>query len=287
MSRAAVVLAVGLAAAVSLPTPASAHAYLAASAPADGAMLDRAPETVTLSFTEHVELSATRVTVVDGDGRHWAVTALVLRPAATNAQDDAESPVDVVVGLRPNLTPNVYHVAWQTLSSDDLHATSGTLVFGVQRQATAGLPAKPAGPAPRESIVRGAGPIAMSALLGGAALALLLGLVAPRVEHRMVLRGRLLRTAVGAGVIALVCVPLQLLIQVAAAGGDWERLLAEQAGTGSWVMHEGGILLLTLAVMWASRGAHMGSPHVVVAAGGAGALLACAGTALAGHPVGP
>src|SRR5437899_312933 len=61
------------------PTPASAHAYLARSAPADGSVLDRAPETLVLSFTEHVEQSATTVDIVDGDGRHWAVTSLAVR----------------------------------------------------------------------------------------------------------------------------------------------------------------------------------------------------------------
>ncbi|MGW5669907.1 copper resistance CopC family protein [Micromonospora sp. NPDC003776] len=102
-------------------------------------MLDRAPETLTLAFTEHVELAAARISLVDGDGRHWAVTGLALRDpegAPATEDDDSEEPVTLVAGL-PALPPNTYHVAWRTLSSDDLHTTSGTLVFGVGRQVTA------------------------------------------------------------------------------------------------------------------------------------------------------
>src|SRR5262245_35749000 len=153
LRRAAVTFTVLAFGAIVLPGAAHAHAYLASSAPADGSIVDRAPEAVTLSFTEHVELSATHVDVVDGDGRRWATTAMVLR--TTDAEGDhTESPVDVVVGLPPNLPPNVYHVAWRTLSSDDLHTTSGTLVFGVQRQVLAGAQPRPAGPGIRESVVR-------------------------------------------------------------------------------------------------------------------------------------
>src|SRR5260370_30580639 len=130
--RAALILAVTVLLLMLYPAaPASAHAYLAHSAPADGAVLDRAPQTLTLSFTEHIEQSATAVDIVDGDGRHWAVTSLVVRPSADadpaapgTGQSGTETPVDAVAGLPP-LPPTTYHISWRTLSSDDLHATSG------------------------------------------------------------------------------------------------------------------------------------------------------------------
>src|SRR5215469_12693672 len=68
-------------------SPANAHAYLARSAPADGAVLDQAPQSLTLGFTEHVEQSATTVDILDGDGRHWAVTSLVVRAADGDPAD--------------------------------------------------------------------------------------------------------------------------------------------------------------------------------------------------------
>src|SRR5689334_13243625 len=120
------------------PAPASAHAYLVRSAPGDGSVLDRSPEALTLSFTESVEREATHVDIVDGDGRRFAPTSIVVHGG------DTESPSEVVVGL-PSLPPNTYHITWRTLSSDDLHATTGNLVRGVQRAvAAAKVPSGPA-----------------------------------------------------------------------------------------------------------------------------------------------
>jgi copper transport protein len=295
LRRAAVILAVLAGGVAALPGAAHAHAYLASSAPADGSIVDRAPEAVTLSFTEHVELSATHVDIVDGDGRRWAPTAMVLRTTDSAEEGDTESPVDVVIGLPPNLPPNVYHVAWRTLSSDDLHTTNGTLVFGVQRQVAASAQPKPAGPGIRESVIRAAGLVGMSTLLGGVALAALLGVVRRRdleAPARLDALGqRLLRVAVVAGGIAIVCLPVQLTVQLGADGGDWGRLLAGQLGSAHFLVRAGGLLLLTGAAAWVLRtGRAMDSRDPLIQraaiAGAVGALLAGAGTALSGHRIG-
>ncbi|SBT40053.1 copper transport protein [Micromonospora auratinigra] len=302
---AAVVLA-GLTALVG-PAPAQAHAYLAASAPADGAVLDTAPDTLTLAFTEHVELSAARIALVDGDGRHWAVTGLALRDAdgAPAAEDaDTEEPVTLVAGL-PALPPNTYHVSWRTLSSDDLHTTNGTLVFGVGRPVTAAGPAGPAGPGPRETVARAAGLLGLSVLLGGTALALLQAAAARRRPDpaSVALRRRLLIIAAYAGSVALLAAPLQLAVQLAGAAGRW-NLLAQPGTGGRWLLREAGTATLLAVALLALRRpaadsppgrtthpvprAGRGSPRVParVVVGGLGALAAAAGTALLGHPVG-
>src|SRR4051794_39871260 len=88
--------------------PASAHAYLTKSSPADGTVLASAPDLIVLSFTEQVELSATHVDLAGGDGRHYAATSLTMRrPDGEDA--DTETPSDVVVGL-PRLPADVYHL---------------------------------------------------------------------------------------------------------------------------------------------------------------------------------
>ena len=51
--------------------------------------------------------------------------------------DDTEEPAGIVATL-PRLAQNTYRVSWETLSSDDLHRTSGILVFGVRRAVAAG-----------------------------------------------------------------------------------------------------------------------------------------------------
>jgi copper transport protein len=272
--------------------PAAAHAYLARSAPADGAVLDRAPQTLTLGFTEHVEQSATSVDIVDGDGRHWAVTSLAVRPAggdpvaADTAESDTETPVDVVAGLPP-LPPNVYHISWRTLSSDDLHATSGTLVLGVQREvpAAARVPG-PGGPGARETALRALALGGGCLLAGGAALVLVMAAVARRGRAAVdpALPRRLLRVAAAGGAVALVAVPAQLVVQVSGGGPGWSRLLWQQAGSARWLLRELGLALLLAVVLGARRGLPAAATRPAVAAGALGAVLAAAGTALLGHP---
>ncbi|MBW8732523.1 MAG: copper resistance protein CopC, partial [Terrabacter sp.] len=68
--------------------PASAHAYLASSNPADGATLAAAPRTIELRFTEHVVLASTEITVTEPDGHRLAPTALTL----VESDEDQEAP---------------------------------------------------------------------------------------------------------------------------------------------------------------------------------------------------
>jgi copper transport protein len=266
-----------------LPSPASAHAYLARSSPADGAVLDRAPEVLTLSFTESVEVAQTRVTIVDGDGRRFEARSVSIRGNADST--DTESPMDVVVGL-PALPPNTYHLTWRTLSSDDLHVTSGNLVIGVGRPVpAASRPPGPGGPAPLESVLRAASLLGLSTLLGGFALALLLAGGRGTVDVR--LRRRLLDTAAAGGALALVAVPAQLAAQVYASRSGAGRLLLHEALGARWLARELGTAAVVAAVLLARSRLTGRAPAIVLGlAGLAGALAAAAGTAALGHPAG-
>jgi copper transport protein len=292
LARVALILLAGVLAVLGAPSRAGAHAYLAASAPADGAVLDRAPEVLTLRLTEHVELPATRVDIVDGDGRRWAVTSVALRHAGADA--DTESPVEIVAGL-PRLPANTYHVSWRTLSSDDLHVTSGTLVFGVQRTVAAGAVPGPAGPGPRESVLRALGLLGLATAFGGAALALVLvrvgrtaepGRVAVGQAAEPVLRKRLLGLSALGGALALLTTPALLLVQLGAGPAGAGGLLARQATGGRFLMREAGLVVLLAVALRARRGWRAGSGPVLAALGLVGAGLAAAGTALLGHSAG-
>src|SRR5258705_10983134 len=307
LSRVAVVLFLGVLAAMSVPAPASAHAYLASSAPADGTVLDRAPEVLVLSFTEHVELGSTQVTIVDGDGRHWAITGLVLRPSGSAggaeqgggapsggvAQAGTESPVEVVAAL-PALPANTYHVSWRTLSSDDLHPTTGTIVFGMQREVgAAGEIPGPDGPGIRESVLRGIGLVGLATLFGAAALALLDAVLTRRrggdQADGLPLRRRLLRIGVLGGCVALVATAFLLWVQVSADAGHWRALFVDQALSGRWLMRELGTAVLVAAmvaaVLSSARVQRPGRTAIIVV-GALGAIFAATGTALLGHPAG-
>jgi copper transport protein len=257
----------GALAAMATPaSPAAAHAYLAASSPADGTVLARAPELVVLSFTERVELSATKVDIVGGGGRRYLATSLTTRRPEGDGvalAGGTEESVDVVVGL-PTLPADVYHLTWRTLSSDDLHTTSGNLVFGVQRTVRAATgPPGPGGPAPLETVLRAAGLIGLSVLIGGAALALLSGSAAP-------LRRRLLMVAAGGGVLALLVGPALGMVQLIAGNGGGGRLWLSELTSVRRLAAELGIAALLVAVLVARtrgrRGVLIGVPAALVTA---------------------
>jgi copper transport protein len=119
--------------------PASAHADLVGSVPAYGANVDVAPSQLVLELSESVELKYTTVQITDGDGRDVAVAGITLdkKPGA-----GTEEPTRLLVAL-PDLSSNLYRVSWRTLSSDDLHTTSGVLVFGVRHPVTSSAGSAP------------------------------------------------------------------------------------------------------------------------------------------------
>jgi copper transport protein len=112
-----------------MPAAAQAHALLDLSTPADGATYDRSPREVQLTFSEDVQVSATSVQLFDSSGR----TVAVGTPASASGENDAS---DLVVPLN-DLAKDRYLLRWRTVSSDDLHPVSGSLVFGIATAVTA------------------------------------------------------------------------------------------------------------------------------------------------------
>src|SRR6476646_11962724 len=89
-------VAIGTALLVGLgASPASAHAYLASSNPADGASLAAAPRTIELRFTEHVVLASTEIVITEPDGHRVAPTAMTL----VESDEDQEAPATVVATI--------------------------------------------------------------------------------------------------------------------------------------------------------------------------------------------
>lgn len=292
---AAVALLVGAAA------PASAHAYLVRSDPADGSVLAAAPSAITLSFSESVQLRDTSVEVLAGGGQPVPVRSVQLRrsgAAADPSEVDTEEPVELVVGLPP-LRPDTYRVAWRTLSSDDLHATSGVLVFGVQRAVTAAGAATEPPPRPVEAALRWLGFLGAAALLGGLLLALLAapGPSAPPAPAAPLaqpapaapplqpappgpagLRRRFAALAAAGGGLAVALAPLLVLAQV---GADRAGRVLLHTGYGPrWLVREIGLLVL-LAVAIRLRSGRARRVDAVAAALAIGAFGVT--SALLGH----
>ncbi len=99
--------------------PASAHAALTGSAPGQGAVVDKAPTEVTLTFSEKVSLSS-------GDLR-------VLNPAGKQVDTGKPSNLSGTtygVSLRSGLPDGTYTVTYQVISADS-HPVAGGFTFSI------------------------------------------------------------------------------------------------------------------------------------------------------------
>ena len=114
-------LALALAALALLPQTASAHALLEATTPERGARLERAPEQVSLRFSEPVEAEFGAVRVFDSDGRE-VQTGRTFHPGDRAAE--------VAVRLKAGLGEDGYTVTYRVISADS-HPVSGGFVFVV------------------------------------------------------------------------------------------------------------------------------------------------------------
>jgi copper transport protein len=253
-------------------TPASAHAIIVRSEPADGSSLAAAPEHVRLWFSEPVALTFTTLELVDGDGRRIPVQAHsdAASLALAVRSGEAGGAVLVVVDL-PKLAPNAYRLNWRTISNSDLHSTAGTLVFGVQRSVDTAAPAFASAPAPLEVALRWLNLAALATLLGALALALLTTLDAGRTalderaatdngSHRpsaIHTAQRLLQLARWSALLALLVGAALMLAQVRAASSATDQSMVATlwqivAGTSygiSWLLRQGILLVLILNIM--------------------------------------
>ncbi|MFE1769964.1 copper resistance protein CopC [Streptomyces sp. NPDC059008] len=132
------IVAVALAGALfGAAAPASAHAALTGSTPAQGSVVDRAPEQVTLTFSEGVAMGDDSIRVLDPQGKR--VDRGKLRNLCSG------SVVKYGTGLPPGLRDGTYTVAWQAVSADS-HPVSGAFTFSV------GAPSKSAAALPQQEV---------------------------------------------------------------------------------------------------------------------------------------
>lgn len=118
--------------------PASAHAALTGSTPAQGAVVDHAPGQVALTFSEGVAMGDDSIRVLDPKGKR--VDAGKLRDLSSG------NVVKYGAGLPAGLGDGTYTVAWQAVSADS-HPVSGAFTFsvGAPSKTTAAVPQEKAG----------------------------------------------------------------------------------------------------------------------------------------------
>lgn len=196
--RLLIVLVALVAAVFAGAVPASAHAALLKTDPAQNSVVKAAPGQVTLTFSEGVLLSADSLQVLDPTGRPVQQGTAHHAPGGTDT---------ATVALRSGLGNGTYTVAWRAVSADS-HPVSGAFTFSV------GAPSK------TSAVVRtqaGGGPAAVLYGIGRyiayAGFALLVGVAAflavcwPRGAELLVLR----RLAAG-GWAAMTASTLALLL---------------------------------------------------------------------------
>jgi copper transport protein len=264
--------------------PASAHAEPTGSIPADGSTVDAAPSRLELSLTESVELAGTRVSLVDGSGHAIAMgEPELVRAAAAGPKDPSTLRVTL-----PPLPPDTYRVSWTTVSSDDLHTTAGTLVFGVQRAVAPAAAALPADPLP------GAGEVAAQAAiylglggwLGAMVLLALFRTGDAAASLSAAARSRLLKAGAVAAVFGAAGGLALLLVRATGFDGGpvrtaWLLLTGSSVGP-PWLARECAAAAMVALAWYALRKPAM-SRQILFGCGAALALTAGLSTVLLGH----
>ncbi|MET9446003.1 copper resistance CopC/CopD family protein [Streptomyces cinerochromogenes] len=121
--------------------PASAHAALTGSDPAQGVVVDKAPTQVSLTFSEKVAMNDDSLRVLDPRGK----------PVQTGSPANV-SGTTYAVKLKSGLAKGTYTVTYQVVSADS-HPVAGAYTFSVG--------------APSQTVVSGTGPAAGGGVVGG------------------------------------------------------------------------------------------------------------------------
>jgi copper transport protein len=263
------VAAIGLAlgSGVVFAAPAAAHAELRSSDPANGELLDAAPDHIRLTFTEPPDVGLTTVRVVDASGAQVPTGPPEIAPGSNK---------EILVGL--NAVPDgVYTVTWRTVSATDGHVTANAFTFGVgvsQAEVTPVPQGRSQTPAPSAMGVAGRWLlyVGLVVLLGAGATALL------AFGTRTNARPWLLAAA---WLLAALGVVAMTLAERSAVGVSLGTLLPSEAG-GKYVLLAASVGVVGVAALAACL-----SPtriwFAVLAVTAAGAMLA---RALGGHAAG-
>ena len=255
---------------VTAAVPASAHAAIESTDPANGELLEEPPSQIALTFTEPPDLDLTIVSVVDSSGADMPTGPPERAPGSNR---------EIRVRLDP-VPDGVYTATWRTVSATDGHVTSGAFSFGVGvspgevtpfEQPDSGTPTPTAGAIAGRWMLY----VGLVILFGAAVTGLLA--FGPKATARPWLVGVAWAIAAG-GVVAMT------LAERAAVGVPLGILLSSEAG-GKFVLLAVSVAITGVAVLAVSVRPGRAT-LVALAVTAAGAMLArAAGGHAAGSPV--
>ncbi len=188
-----------------VPASAAAHATIVSTTPADTAVLRTQPRTVTMKWSEAVDLGSHAVRLLDGTGKEIRTGAPRHGPGGAST---------AVLTLPPGLAHGTYVVSWRVVSSDS-HPVSGAFSFSIGAASAVLFTAGGSSSATvrvLDAVARGVAFLGLAVTIGGAVVLLLLwpeGPASPRAR-------RLLWSGIGALLAGSVLV---LLLQGPYASG--------------------------------------------------------------------
>ncbi|KPD02681.1 copper homeostasis periplasmic binding protein CopC [Moellerella wisconsensis] len=99
-----------------------AHAHLTDQLPAEGASVEQTPESITLNFSEGIEVNFTKVNITGPNNTRVDTGKPIL---------DAANDTKVIVPIKAKLASGKYDVSWSVVSVDG-HKTKGEYSFTVK-----------------------------------------------------------------------------------------------------------------------------------------------------------
>jgi copper transport protein len=261
--RPALAVLFALGGAVWLPLTAQAHALAQSSSPADGAILQQAPNTVTITFGETPDPKISTIRILDTSGKEY-------QQGPARAMPGNPLQLQVAMATAPN---GVYTVAWRTISSVDGHLASGAFAFGVgtspagvSRSNTQTSSAGGAQPTPLAIAGRWLLFAGLASLVGVA----FIGLVAFRQTPRA-----LVPLAVLAAVVSIVGTATVIEVQRADAGVPYAQLITTSLGRiAVWRLIPAGLIVVAVLLAVASRGTLRRAGLALAGVAAAGAMVA-------------
>ncbi len=256
----------------SAAAPASAHASLVSSDPAEGEVLPQAPDVVTLTFDEPVAVVEDGIKAYDAGGEPVDI-------------DDARARDEIVsADLPDDLADGTYVVAWRVVSSDG-HPIAGSLTFHVGTPSEAVTPPR-VGPATDDSAMRDVASIVQAlsyiALLIAGGLTLFLSWTTRGLRLHDDVRRRLLRFQRGSAAAAVVVAALGVLVSGAYQRGAGLGGLAETASLDPSLIGA-DLTVLVLQAIGLGLATVLAGRSTPPLTGDLGAALAVWSPALVGH----
>ncbi len=251
--------------------PASAHASLVSSDPAEGELLAEAPDEVTLTFDEPVSVVDDGIQAYDAAGDPLEVEA--------GARDEV-----VTADLPAELADGTYVVTWRVVSSDG-HPIAGSLTFHIGAPSESVAPPRD-GPATDDTAMRGVASIVQAlsyvALLLAGGLTINLSWTARGIRLHDAVRRRLLRLQRGAALAAVVIAAVEVAVSGAYQRGAGMGGLIETASLDPSLVGDDLTVLVLQAIGLGLAVVLAGRPTPSLA-GDIGAALAVWSPALVGH----